>query len=431
MTLQEVKALVAGAKNKKWFEEMESTGDETLDRKLPPFVGYAAFYEFIEKQVNGWASITEELPPLLLAEQNLYSSMLTSMQKLLVDNVDNGFLTIAASRRRAFDALPKSTTYRYVAFDSPEALFLIELHQSHPSAVVSATAFLENDLRSDTIKDSAALTGVLLAYEFKYQADSYMPTRRRAEQVSIERLRKEFAAQIKEAKTAQAQLFSDSTKEIYDVKAKLESLKKAQEKNYDTFHKQRTATSDEDLHTAAKNHAELYSKSQGEIATLQTTYEELLRLKKPAEYWDARATKLKKEGRSFLNWLIALVTLGTGLLFTLLWITPEDMLQSFFNDDKSAAIRWSIVFITMMSFLIFGIRALTKVTFSSYHLARDAEERKELTYLYLSMVNENVFDEKDRHLVMQSLFSRADSGLLRDDGGPTMPKDMVSNVTSK
>jgi hypothetical protein len=107
------------------------------------------------------------------------------------------------------------------------------------------------------------------------------------------------------------------------------------------------------------------------------------------------------------------------------------MLQSFFNDDKSAAIRWSIVFITMMSFLIFGIRALTKVTFSSYHLARDAEERKELTYLYLSMVNENVFDEKDRHLVMQSLFSRADSGLLRDDGGPTMPKDMVSNVTSK
>jgi len=91
------------------------------------------------------------------------------------------------------------------------------------------------------------------------------------------------------------------------------------------------------------------------------------------------------------------------------------MLATFFSDDKSKAIRWSIVFIAFLSVLIYGIRTLNKITFSSFHLARDAEERYQLTHVFLALINEKAMDKKDRSLVIQSLFSRADTGLLKDD----------------
>lgn len=97
------------------------------------------------------------------------------------------------------------------------------------------------------------------------------------------------------------------------------------------------------------------------------------------------------------------------------------MLKTFFSNDKSIAIRWSIIFVTFLSFLAFGIRALTKVTFSSFHLARDAEERERLTFVYLALIKDASIDKSDRQLIMQSLFSRADTGLLKDDSSPTMP----------
>lgn len=163
------------------------------------------------------------------------------------------------------------------------------------------------------------------------------------------------------------------------------------------------------------------------VSDLEHTYEELLRLKKPAEYWKTRATTLKKEGWKAIYWLIGLVAFACVTLYLLLWLTPEGMLLSFIKGNAQA-IKWSVVYITFISFLAFGIRALNKVAFSSFHLARDAEEREQLTYVYLALIKDNAADEKDKNLIMQSLFSRADTGLLKDDSGPTMPNDITGKI---
>ena len=118
-------------------------------------------------------------------------------------------------------------------------------------------------------------------------------------------------------------------------------------------------------------------------------------------------------------------------LGTILWATPEQIYTSWFSSDKSAAIRWSIVYVTLISFMAFCIRAVTKVMFSSFHLARDCEERHTLTYFYLSLLKDSKVDDKDRQLIMQSLFSRAETGLLKDDSSPTMPNDAISKIISK
>ena len=94
-------------------------------------------------------------------------------------------------------------------------------------------------------------------------------------------------------------------------------------------------------------------------------------------------------------------------------------------ESTGSAIRWSIVFITFVSFLAYGVRTFAELMFSAYHLTRDAEEREQLAYVYLALKKEKNIDETERHLIMQSLFSRADSGLLKDDSTPSMPGGSV------
>ena len=90
-----------------------------------------------------------------------------------------------------------------------------------------------------------------------------------------------------------------------------------------------------------------------------------------------------------------------------------------------------ITSITIISFLAYGMRSLNKLMFSSFHLARDAEERKKLTYVYLALKEQGAVDKEDRHIILQSLFSRAETGLLKDESSPTMPSTLMDKFSTK
>ena len=85
------------------------------------------------------------------------------------------------------------------------------------------------------------------------------------------------------------------------------------------------------------------------------------------------------------------------------------------------AIKWSIVFLTIVSLLAYAVKTFTKLCMSSLHLSRDAEERKQLAYVYLALRNDKVLKDDERQLVFQAIFSRADTGLFKEDSSPTMP----------
>lgn len=74
------------------------------------------------------------------------------------------------------------------------------------------------------------------------------------------------------------------------------------------------------------------------------------------------------------------------------------------------------------------IRLFVKLSISSYHLSRDAKERLQLTHVYLSMIKDKSVDEKDRSIVLQSLFSRSDTGLLKGDNSPKYPDGFIGNI---
>lgn len=173
----------------------------------------------------------------------------------------------------------------------------------------------------------------------------------------------------------------------------------------------------------------LFDNSQSEFDSLQNQYSELLKLQEPVKYWNDRAKELNTKANTILVVIIGFSLLFAIMVYLLLWFTLEGLLDSLFDGNKYRAIRWSFVFLIFVSIFFVVVKALLKYMFSNYHLARDAEEREKLTYLYISIRNNSEVSEEEKKIVFQALFSRSDTGLLKEDSSPTMPG--ISTIIEK
>lgn len=206
------------------------------------------------------------------------------------------------------------------------------------------------------------LKGYLLAYEFELQGESFVTKRRDSEVLAFEHL-----------KGALVEQKNDLVGEISRFKTEAENV--------------------------------------------TNTYVDFMRLKGPAKYWKDRADECKVQGNYWANCLG--VTLGIAL-FIFIWLM-DSWLKAFSTKINLNTLEGAVIFATIISVFAFAIKTLSKLTFSAYHLQRDAEEREQLTHLYLALSNDNKVDSESRNIVLQALFSRSDSGLLAGDHSPTMP----------
>lgn len=94
-----------------------------------------------------------------------------------------------------------------------------------------------------------------------------------------------------------------------------------------------------------------------------------------------------------------------------------------FNDTKVtlSGIKGAVLIGAGISMMICLINLFVRLCISSFHLARDARERYQLTYVFLALIKDQAIKPTDRQLILSSLFSRADTGLLKGDAGPTIP----------
>jgi hypothetical protein len=106
----------------------------------------------------------------------------------------------------------------------------------------------------------------------------------------------------------------------------------------------------------------------------------------------------------------------------------NDTLIAYFSSAKN--LKSMLAFGTIVTAYLFLLRMLINLTLSSFHLSLDAREREQLTYVYLALVkkgqdeNQELIAEKERAIVLQSIFSRADTGLLKGDSSPTIPGEL-------
>lgn len=206
------------------------------------------------------------------------------------------------------------------------------------------------------------LKGYLLAYEYELQDESNITKRRNAEQESFVYLKDTLIEQK-----------NSLVSEISDFKTDAENIKK--------------------------------------------TYIEFMRLKGPAEYWKVRADECREQGKKWAG-LLSVTIIVAGFIFVSLM---SAWLHSYSIGLQLNTFEGAVIFAAIISLFAFAIKTLSKLTFSAFHLQRDAEEREQLTHLYLALSNENKVDADSRNIVLQALFSRSDSGLLVGDHSPVMP----------
>lgn len=405
MTLSEIRKKVSSSKQPKWFRAVEMTlvypnleFDET-------YKGFTSIYRFISQQANGWNKL--ENVPRIFESSNQHFNALKARLENFINRYEENDTALDNVWRAELAQLERKGNF--FTFDSVKTEFLIDIHHRLPLSFSGAYNYI---IKSNvSLNDRNNFIGVLLAYEFDLKDKSEITDRRKKERVSLNKIRSDFKGLIEESETQLVGHLSKANKNYEEHVELIDKFKLDKEVLFNEWFE----GTEETIGVKKK------------ILDLERTYETQLKLKKPADYWKTRAENLKKEGWRAIHWLIGLVVFTCLTLYLLLWLTPEGMLLSFIKGNAQA-IKWSIIYITFISFLAYGIRALNKVAFSSFHLARDAEEREQLTYVYLSLIKDSAVDEKDKNLIMQSLFSRADTGLLKDDSGPTMPNDFAGKI---
>lgn len=410
MSPKEFKELVAKSPSTEWYLQFKWSLSYPHLKFDQRYEGIPSIYDFVNRQVEAFEKMGN-----LPSELKLDKSLFDKAKRKIVELISND----EVSQRQwdlCLNSLKRENPKIFLP-NSPEGQFLQAVFSSQPDFYKGAHEYLSGTLRSPI--DKSHFNGYLLAYEFCMKEGSETFLRKNQGNKALADIRSDLEQKLSDVETHSAKYISDATKRASEYSARIDELKKEKEILFSEW-----------FENAKGGHDKFCKETDLKIKEFEDLYQQKLKLEAPANYWSIRAKKLRKEGGIWLIGLLVCVFLTIGLLIWLLNKLPDGSLDKIFQNN-GLAIKWSIALITLISFFAFAIRIFSKLTFSSFHLARDAEEREQLTYVYLALQKEKGVDQTERHLIMQSLFSRADSGLLKDEASPTMPGNIMDQVVRK
>ncbi len=419
MDKKELNTIISNALAPEWYNNLPLELNFSVISISEKLESFSNIYNYFRKQKEGWDNY-ENTPISLDASIKFFNNILNSLEPFITNASVWDEVQLKSHWNIIIRNLTPTHTQNIFTYDCPETEFLLKLNLEQPDYVQAAYNFLLAYSKNQNISISNAkmFTAYLLAYEFIQKDYTKITERRNAEKASLTRLRNDFSKYVNQSEQQLNNFLNEVKQKSEEYAKSINETKKTKETNFDNWYNE-----------AKEQHNVFVNETKKHREDLEKTYKELLKLKSPAEYWRTRAIKLKRDGKQYLAWLVALVVFAAGFLYFLLSTISNGTIENIFK-ETGTAIKWSIVFISFLSLLAYGIRILAKISFSSFHLARDAEEREQLTYLYLALRKDGNVDEKDRQIVLQSLFSRADTGLLKDDASPTMPGS-ATNIIEK
>lgn len=176
-----------------------------------------------------------------------------------------------------------------------------------------------------------------------------------------------------------------------------------------------------------KQFLEYKTQKEQELTDLENLYQEKLKLSKPAEYWKKMSKSYTRSGGIWLGVSALLaVAIISGLALLIIY-TPNLFEKNAYWLD---IVKDTALLTVITSVAIYVLRITIKLSLSSFHLSRDAREREQLSYFYLSLMESKGITEKERALIINSLFSRSDTGLLKGDASPSMTAN-ISDLLEK
>lgn len=418
MTKAELNKKIAESVNHEWFKTPQEIFNFHYVNMTMTFVGVSAIYEFVSQQVNGWDEIEQDLPNEFIQSKQYFKSIQSSIVQFLQNYSELDVNQLNGQWSAIKNIISQVHTYP-ITYDSPITSYLIDLYTSNRDYFQGAYNFIFGTRYDVNNKD--LFFGAVLAYEFSLKDKTEVSSRKKHEQKSISRLKSDFQKYILQSEKEVVEYIEKTHHTFNDYVQKIDDLKNEKEKEFSDWFE----------NTKTEDWQKWYNDKIETLKRLEDTYEANLKLKKPAKYWQIKSSRYYEQGdtaKKILFWVIGISVIFLGFIVV---VSPSWIFESVFKGNSIAIVRWSILFITLISLIAFSVKALTKYMFSSYHLARDAEERHTLTFFYLSLLKDTEVKDEDRNLILQSLFSRVETGLLKDDSSPTMPSETISKIFTK
>ncbi|WP_423709302.1 DUF6161 domain-containing protein [Undibacterium sp. WLX3042] len=381
------------------------------------FDSYQAFRGFIEAETTFWEAAQKRLGDRAINQA--YVNIGPTLRHFL-NQVDANLPSWSGLEEAAFTAQLNWAIQNY--FPSTQSAWLWS-GQPYVAAyldcfaeygALAAQAFIDYLARNSTtnIGYADSFKGYMFGYEFQHQGSEILQ-RSKSEADSLERLRTQYV-------DARNELFgeTDAVREDirnWDLQHRIQSNRRflAQKR----LNKAIVRKNDEHFTNSLAQMDEKLMGWQKRVGELEAMYQEKLRLEKPAEYWAKAAKRYGIQGALWALAIVAAILLGLVYFheFFVTWLQGKQL------PLQLNSLQGVVLFGSIAAVYAFLLKTLSRLVFSAFHLMRDAEEREQLTYLYLALSNESAVDEKSREIVLQALFSRSETGLLANESGPTMP----------
>lgn len=150
------------------------------------------------------------------------------------------------------------------------------------------------------------------------------------------------------------------------------------------------------------------------INDLEETYNNKLKLEAPEQLWKDRA---KEHQISATYWSVGLIFASVALIIASSWLIIVLHDYSLGNFKGTPFISRSFILVSVISFFIYVVRVLIKIVLSNHHLATEYIQKAALTRFYQSLTYDGTnIDKDERLIIINALFSRVDTGLIKVDG---------------
>ena len=210
---------------------------------------------------------------------------------------------------------------------------------------------------------------------------------------------------------------SASLSEITSEKDDFVSFMNEEKQTFETWYKT-ACEKTEQLHSESNSEYQAFlDESKASIEQIKKTYHDELKLKDPAEFMKTESENYKKSAK---NWSLATVGLTIVLLLLLYLIldpqitfTKQLITINFFSNEMP--IYSSVIIFSMIALVIYIIRLFIKMAVSSKHLSEEYYQKYSLTYFYLSLLFDGKLEQKQADVILATLFTKADTGLLKND----------------
>lgn len=370
--------------------------------------GFKQILNFFKNEFDQYSSVENASDPIVSIRDN-FSRFLKELDQFHNSNQNIVEITLIDNWNRFNKILRNETTPQgHRIFYSKTSQFAIikKIHAQNASyGLGSYEYFCNNSVPSDKNR----FLGYTLAAELDLGERAKILKRSQIEFDKISQLTNELSQKSLELETE----YNNNIKLINGWKEKfIEDNSTWQSKSEESINKF--------ISDRAEQFENITNSSIDSMSKLESDYKEKLKYEGPVQEWTKRVKRYRTEGIIWVSLLSATVIGLIVLLYNTLYNLPEAFKKKLFQGDPEA-IKGIILFGTIISFGAYLTKIFSKMTFSSFHIQRDAEEREKLTMVYLALRKDGDVSKEERQLIIQSLFSRVDSGLLKDDGAPTMP----------